>query len=229
MVNGRSSSLHQLESAQGDLVIFLVVKGGGKAFTAFPIKLWLYPIAGKGVCYTNVSQQGALGHRLCRCQSCTSAKCMVFAFQPGFSSHSCPNPLTKVQKQVPTCMHSTLVILHRTRRGCSCSKARNEVPHTGSYCPAWTNPTCFQFGKAELVAGARSSQDTPAAAWDRAHFSSCSSHSSTGPWQGSASPCAGGVCGYLLIPSLQQHSWRWKITPGITQPCSQCSSCTGEV
>lgn len=97
----------------------------------------------------------------------------------GFSSRSCPNPLTEVQEQVPSCMHSTLLILHRTRPGCSCSKARNEVPHTEPCCPAWTNPTCFQFGKAELVAGARSSQDTPAAAWDRAHFCSCSSHSST--------------------------------------------------
>lgn len=87
------------------------------------------------------------------------------------------------------------------------------------------------------MAGAKISQESSAAAWDRAHFSSCSSHSSPGPCLGSASPCScsctaemGVFVGIVVIDSLlflQQPGWRCQITPKITQPCSGCSSCSG--
>ena len=113
VVNGRSSSLHRLESAQRDVVTLPEVKGGEKALLLFHKIVPISQLHEKGF-VTRISQQWALGYRLCCCQSCTFANCMML------QSHLCLPTL------VPICLATPSPGGRNQLRGChGLTPARN--------------------------------------------------------------------------------------------------------
>lgn len=84
VVNRSSSSLHQLETTWRDVVTLLEDKGGDgkKALLLFHKIVPISQLHEKGF-VAHISRQWPLGYRLCCCQRCTCADCVML------QSHLC--------------------------------------------------------------------------------------------------------------------------------------------